>query len=117
MLSVCSNPACATPFLYLKNGRLFRLEPDPRLRTAKSAQVEHFWLCRDCASEMTLRLREDGKVVTALLPEAIRSVPEGVELTSVDRKTGLLLRSVNSTLPEHLSGRVRTRWKDVHHAA
>jgi len=117
MLTVCSNPACAAPFLYLKHGRLFRLEADPTQSSTKFARVEYFWLCRHCASEMTLRLREDGTVVAALLPEAIRGVPEGIALTSVDRKTGLLLRSVSSVLPEHLRGRVRTGWKDVHHAA
>jgi hypothetical protein len=65
---------------------------------------------------MTLHLREDGTVVTVLLPEAIRGVPDGVALTSADRKKGLLLRTVSSTLPEHLGGRARTRLKEAHHA-
>src|ERR1700756_619460 len=116
MLTVCSNPACAAPFLHLKDGRVFRLETDPTFRAAKSAQVEYCWLRHHCSSDMTLRLREDGSVVTALLKEAIWGVPEGVALTSVDRKTGLLLRSSSSALPEHVGSRVRTRLKDVHHA-
>jgi hypothetical protein len=67
---------------------------------------------------VTLRLREDGTVVTVLLPEPIRGVPDGgVALTLVDRKTGLLLRSVSSPLPEDVGGRVRTRLKDGNHAA
>ena len=65
---------------------------------------------------MTLHLREDGAVVTVLLPEAICGVPDGVALTSADRKKGLLLRTVSSTLPEHLGGRARTRLKEGHHA-
>ena len=45
---------------------------------------------------MTLRLKEDGIVVTVLLPEPIRGVPDGVALSWADRKKGLLLRSVSS---------------------
>ena len=51
---------------------------------------------------MTLRLSEDGTVVTVLLPEPIRGVPDGVAVSWADRKTGLLLRSVSSFLPEHV---------------
>ena len=66
---------------------------------------------------MTMRLREDGTVVTVLLAEPIRGVPDGVALTAVDRKKGLLLRSVSFPLPERLGGRARTRLKDGYHAA
>jgi len=45
---------------------------------------------------MTLRLSEDGTVVTVLIPEPFRGVPEGGALTSAGRKKGLLLRSVSS---------------------
>ena len=41
----------------------------------------------------------------------ICGVPDGVALTSADREEGLLLRSVSSSLPEHLGGRMRTREK------
>jgi len=66
---------------------------------------------------MTLRLKEDGTVVTVLLAAVIRGVPDGVALTSTDRKKGLLLRTVSSTLPAHLDGPVRTGLKDGYHAA
>ena len=66
---------------------------------------------------MTLRLSENGTVVTVLLPEPIRRVPDDVALTAVDRKEGLLLRSVSFPLPEHFGGRRRRRLKDGHHAA
>ena len=65
---------------------------------------------------MTLRLGEDGTVLTVLLPELIRGVPDGVALSWADRKTGLLLRSVSSPSPEHAGGRIRTRLKDGHAA-
>jgi hypothetical protein len=65
---------------------------------------------------MTLRLREDGTVLTVLLPEPIRGVPDGVALSWADRKPGLLLRSVSSRSPEHVGDRMRTRLKDGHAA-
>lgn len=65
---------------------------------------------------MTLHLSEDGSVIPVVLPEPIRGVPDGVALTSADREKGLLLRSVSSSLPEHLGGRVRTRLNDGHQA-
>ena len=112
MLVKCTNPSCSASFRYLRDGRLFRLERDPALWSSKSNQVEYFWLCHRCSSDMTLRLREDGTVATVLLPEPIRGVPDGVALSWADRKNGLLLRGVSSASPEHVSGRTRTRLKD-----
>jgi hypothetical protein len=114
MLTECSNPSCTAPFRYLKDGRLFCLKSDPTLSSSESNRVEYFWLCHRCSSEMTLRLSEDGTVITVLLPEPIRRVPDGVALSWADRKTGLLLRSVSSPLPEHVRDRIRTRLKDGH---
>jgi len=115
MVAKCSNPSCSASFRHLKDGRLFRLESDPALRS-KSNRADCFWLCHRCSSAMTLRLREDGTVVTVLLPEAIRGVPDGVALNSADRKKGLLLRAVSSTLPEHPGGRIKTWLKEARHA-
>ena len=66
---------------------------------------------------MTLRLREDGGVVTVLLPEPIRGVPDGVALTSAHREKGLLLCSVSFPRPAHLGDPARTRLKDGYRAA
>ena len=66
---------------------------------------------------MTLRLTEDGTVATVPIPEPIRGIPSDVALTVVDRKKGLLLRSVSFLLPEHLGGHARRRLKVGHHAA
>jgi len=114
MVAKCSNPSCSARFL--KEGRIFRLESDSAFRSPNSDRVEYFWLCQRCSSTMTLRLTEDGTVVTVLLPEAIRGVPDGVAVTLTDRKKGLLLRTVSSTLPAHLDGPVRTGL-DGYHAA
>lgn len=100
MAAKCSNPSCFTSFRHLTEGRLFRLESDPPLRSSKCNRVEYFWLCHRCSSARTLRLREDGTVVTVLLSEPFRVVPDAVVLTSADREKGLLLRSVSSPLPE-----------------
>jgi hypothetical protein len=61
-------PSCSASFLYFKEGKLFRLELDPTLGS-KSNRLEYFWLCPGCSSTMTLRLSEDGTVVTVLIPE------------------------------------------------
>ena len=66
---------------------------------------------------MTLRLREDGTVGAALLPEAIGSDPDDVVFGLVDRKNGLMLRGSTFPLPEYFANRVRTRLKGADHAA
>ena len=116
MLGECSNPSCATPFRYLKDGRLFCLESDRTLRSSK-VNREYFWLCHRCSSEMILRLREDGTVVAVLLPDLIRRAPDSVAITLADRKMGMLLHSISSLLPEHVEGRPRTRLKNRSNAA
>ena len=75
MISKCANPACAVPFHYMREGRLFRMEfdPDPQgtgptlvgsLRPPR--RIEHFWLCGTCSATLTL-VMNDGKVQTARL--------------------------------------------------
>ena len=75
MVSRCANPGCAAPFLYLHQGKLFRMESDASFvsRTPPSAdpdgkkparRVEYFWLCRDCAAEMTLVFKNGVGVTT-----------------------------------------------------
>jgi len=60
MLAKCANPACSTPLLYLREGKIFMVEaPQPQLLNAgpkakPSNRVEHFWLCGPCSGEMTL---------------------------------------------------------------
>jgi len=64
MLAKCANPSCSTPFVYLREGKVFMMEhvpaqsqPGPGSGGATRkpvARVEHFWLCGDCSSHMTL---------------------------------------------------------------
>jgi hypothetical protein len=66
MLSRCANGQCSKAFLRLREGKLFLVETDRLAKPGESAgppfvrarqkqrQVEHFWLCDDCAALYTL---------------------------------------------------------------
>jgi hypothetical protein len=58
VVSQCANPECKTPFLYLREGRLFatRRQTAP----AEESRVEYFWLCASCAPRMNLVAAQDG---------------------------------------------------------
>ena len=75
MLSKCANPACSRNFLYLHEGKLFRLDraidgsddrsfgSEPEMQTHR--RLEFFWLCDDCAPRMTVIKKGSGVVVEA----------------------------------------------------
>jgi hypothetical protein len=62
MLSKCANPGCSAAFLYLHEGKLFRLDTSVEIlaqtpvreMTKPSRHIEFFWLCDPCAAELTL---------------------------------------------------------------
>ncbi len=75
MISTCANPACNKPFHYLRGGRLYRFDTVRRAR--QSGEVANatcaisptriavfFWLCKECASRLSLRF--DGRNVTVV---------------------------------------------------
>ena len=66
MLSTCANPACRAPFQYLREGRLYKFEVHSGTTAVTNRKpprkVEHFWLCGECATTMTLTLGEHHKV-------------------------------------------------------
>lgn len=73
MVSKCANPDCSVPFRYFHTGKLFRAETSLGLdrRRALGQDVQHskplrrlefFWLCEDCAREMTLTFDEASGV-------------------------------------------------------
>jgi hypothetical protein len=94
MLAKCTNPSCSAVFRHLDEGRLFLLETEPTLGSFKSKTTEYFWLCKECSAGMTLRLSQDGRVMATGLREALRNGPQ-VAFASVNRESGLLLRSVS----------------------
>ncbi|HKN37115.1 MAG TPA: hypothetical protein VJX16_28060 [Terriglobales bacterium] len=77
MLSKCANPACSTPFLYLHQGKLFRIEVDAKPDRVKPGPVgsekkpvrrtELYWLCDSCSSRMTVAYEQNVGVATVEL--------------------------------------------------
>lgn len=78
MLSHCANTNCHKPFLRLREGKLFLVETDrltkrgeplvpPFVRARQQQrQVEHYWLCDECAAHWTLIY--DSERGVALVP-------------------------------------------------
>src|ERR1700757_5018322 len=91
MLGKCSNPSCPVPFRYLRDGKLFRLEADPRLRTSKPNKLEYFWLCDRCSPRMSLRIGGEGDVRPVLFPGSVQRDFDGIGIALIDRWDGLLL--------------------------
>jgi hypothetical protein len=79
MVSKCANPACTAPFRFLHQGKVFRVETQPKSSPSlydspqKAArQVEFFWLCERCSSLMTLAVEKGGVKVRPRL-QALRA--------------------------------------------
>ncbi len=73
MVSKCANPACSTPFRYLREGKLFQLYSESASRatgqegTQHPRHLEYFWLCGHCAATIKLEFeRKDGEVVVRM---------------------------------------------------
>ena len=98
MLGKCANPPCSASFRRLGDGRLFRLEPEPRLRLSHP-KTEYFWLCPTCSAVMTLRIDASGTVVTAPCPVSVHDERADVVPISVGQ-SGPLLKA-DSHLREH----------------
>ena len=87
MVSKCANPACSTPFHYMREGKIFRVEVEVTPQTAEvdkiessngkkvpfvvprtpNRKVEHFWLCGPCSRTMNLLFDRDRGV--SVLPK------------------------------------------------
>jgi hypothetical protein len=69
MLSKCANPGCSARFLYLNRGKLFRIPRqsdavcDAGSENKARQRLEYFWLCSECAGEMTLAFRRGVGIV------------------------------------------------------
>jgi hypothetical protein len=91
MLGKCSNPSCSAPFRYMRDGTLFRIEADPRVRRSKTGRLEYFWLCGSCSSKMSLRIGDEGNVLPVVLPAPNCADHGRGEITLIHRRDGLLL--------------------------
>jgi len=67
MISKCANPACGTPFNYLREGKLFHIELVAGSGQKPARKVEHFWLCDRCAPKWTLT-RDSSKHGVIVMP-------------------------------------------------
>lgn len=86
MLSRCANVQCAKPFLRLREGKLFLVESQRMARPGDSAgplffrarqlqrQVEHFWLCDECARRYSLVYDRDRGVALVSLRRPVATV-------------------------------------------
>ena len=75
MLSKCANPGCPVPFLYLHQGKLFRMDinsEDPAIPAARllARRIEFFWLCNQCAEMVTLSYKKGVGVTAVPLSES-----------------------------------------------
>jgi len=96
MLSKCLNPHCSKTFHHFGQGRLFRIDfseagrrnalagkPVVSTIRSKANPIEHFWLCEDCSTTLTIELSEAGEVrLTAL--ETVRK-PVAMPTPQIDR--------------------------------
>lgn len=92
MLHKCANPACSNPFRRLSEGKLFQVEteylaPAGNDRKIQShlgrlpRRVEHFWLCNQCSSFLTLTFEKGRGMITVPLPDVgARKTVTAVEL-------------------------------------
>ena len=98
MLSKCANPACTNLFLYLHQGQLYRMdssghEPVSSPFRGNAHRVEFFWLCDECAANMTVTF-EKGR---GLVVQPFGSMPSAASPSPAqDVSTSRLSRSSES---------------------
>ena len=78
MVTKCANPSCGAVFRYLRGGRLFLIEVPIRMQAAVTSfpetgfgksqfhSNEYFWLCQECAKNMTINSDETGHAFVAV---------------------------------------------------
>jgi hypothetical protein len=109
LLDKCSNPLCAEPFRYLRQGRLFRVEGDPKMSSLRPTKSEYFWLCPSCAAKMTLRLDESASIRTHRVPDSLRPRKTTADFVRLDRREGWVLSSL-----DYIGCAPQPNWAPVH---
>jgi len=87
MLHKCANPACANAFRKLTQGKLFLVEtgmigdsqPQAEWKRANHRRIEHYWLCDQCAPNLTLAYERGRGVVAIPLDRSLLKKPASVE--------------------------------------
>lgn len=66
VIQKCINPACGEPFLYFRNGKIYRIDRRDAMphvqRGQEQGKAEHFWLCGRCSTRLGVVLAPDGSV-------------------------------------------------------
>jgi hypothetical protein len=82
MLHKCANPNCINPFRKLSEGKLFLVETESlanpvgrRWGEGIKHRIEHFWLCGQCASVLTLAFDKGKGLRTVPLPGSAGKKP------------------------------------------
>ncbi len=97
MLDKCANPSCNESFRSLQGGELFRLETEVCRGPCEIENPEYFWLCPKCSGEISLRLGDGAKVDAILIRgNHRRQNSDQMQFITLDRKEGMLLKSVQS---------------------
>ncbi len=82
MLHKCANPACSNIFRRLSEGKLFQVETElfepssagragANRNTRPARRVEHYWLCNQCSSFLTLTYERGQGMITVPLPNPL----------------------------------------------
>jgi hypothetical protein len=78
LIATCANPACAVPFRYWNDGKLFRFDvkspcepcrdvPRHICQQRPSTSSVFFWLCENCCPSMVLRFdQHEGLAIVPL---------------------------------------------------
>jgi hypothetical protein len=78
VLSKCANPECSETFRFLRQGKLFRLDPTPTLQSSAAVLgyrlYERFWLCDKCSLSLTI-LWNGKHAQISRLPDRVEGVP------------------------------------------
>lgn len=64
MLAKCANPICMNRFRYLREGKLFSFRglSVPGQVSRNSEAKEHWWLCTQCAQDLTIRFDAESGI-------------------------------------------------------
>jgi hypothetical protein len=91
MLQKCANPSCPNPFRRLSEGKLFLVETENdhpsnaalrRWDGTTPHRIEHFWLCGECASVLTLAFEKGKGLKTVPLRSADKKPAASVALAA-----------------------------------
>jgi hypothetical protein len=94
MFHKCANSTCSNLFRRLHEGKLFQVETEylPAFRAVSSwrrdrpvRKVERYWLCDECAPQMTLSFEKGGIVTVPLTQERQLAIKLPMESSRIAR--------------------------------